>query len=269
MKVDQTFSCVQCDNGFVLTPSSTCIRQVANCIIYNSTSCSACNDGFFLARGQCEKFPSFCSLVDSEGKCLICQAPTTKYNGRCVYYQTFCLAYNIRGNCTDVPRDFQLNSVGQVISNVALSWDLNGNLISCRSGFTLLNNNCVWLVDNCASYTQMSDCGSCTSNYYLNVSQCVNTSGVCITPSPDGKSCLLCSTDFGLVNGTCFGRRNFGKTFDSVGYPITLQAGYGLTEQRVGMPLGYNCAKQNFSNGQCIDCANYYTMVNNTCIVND
>lgn len=167
-----------------------------------------------------------------------------------------------------MPRDFSLSRNLTVSHRFAGQWDAQGNMVMCQGGYVLISNNCVLKIDNCTSYDQMGACSSCADGFSLNETICINQAASCLVRQ--GTKCSLCLPEFALVNGTCYGRKNFGLTFDSVGYPTSYLVGYLFTSDfGVGLALGYNCINQNFSTGKCLECAKYYTLEGNNCIIKD
>lgn len=266
-RVDRKNKCSNCGNGLVLADGN-CVAQVESCLYYSATGCQFCRPGSFLSSGKCQPLPKFCGFVDQEGKCLYCQSPSVIYRGRCVFFQVFCLDYDSNGNCSSVPRDFSLGRNSTVTNRFAGQWDALGNMVLCQGGYTLVNNNCVLNIDNCTSYDQMGACSTCAEGFALKETICINQTALCLVKQ-NGK-CSLCTPEFAVVNGTCYSRKNFGVTFDAVGYPITYQTGYLFTvDYNVSLALGYNCLKQNFSTGKCLECAKHYTLEGNSCVVKD
>lgn len=183
-----------------------------------------CQQFFYLQNGRCVNYPRFCNLVDSAGKCISCNLGLSLINSLCVYYQTFCLAYDsVTGNCTAVPRDFYLNN-GLVASRTAASWTLFGNIVSCQSGYTLIDNICVIQIQNCAKYDQMSGCQFCNIGFALNGNQCISDVSIC--SSRTNLGCTQCISGYTAFNGTCFSLRNYATAWGSNGLATTSMTGY-------------------------------------------
>lgn len=156
-----------------------------------------------------------------------------------MFYQTFCLAYDtVTGNCTAVHRDFYLSN-GIVTSRTAATWSVLGNILTCRAGYTLIDNICVITIQNCARYDQMSGCQFCNLGYALNGNQCLPDAAICVSRTNVG--CTQCVSGYSAFNGTCFYLRNYATAWAANGYATTAITGYQITTTGISYSLPFNC----------------------------
>jgi hypothetical protein len=113
--------------------------------------------------------------------------------------------------------------------------------LSCNTGWSLINGQCVVPIINCLSYAyngSISFCKSCVENYQLADSLCAYS-----PPTPSDKNCIL------FTNSRCTQCSNR----------------YYLLDQAC-VPVNPNC-KNYSSDGKCTDCYGGYVVFNGNCIV--
>jgi hypothetical protein len=82
--------------------------------------------------------------------------------------------------------------------------------------------------------------------------------------------CIICNSQYSLVNGSCYSKKNFATSWDIAGNPTQAKIGYAVSmSYKVSLSLNYNCKEQNFENGVCKSCASYYKLVNFSCVIFD
>jgi hypothetical protein len=114
-------------------------------------------------------------------------------------------------------------------------------------------------------YDQMANCSRCIPGYGLSNGACV--AGVCVRTV--GIGCAECVRGYVLVNGSCYNRSNFGLEWDSNGQVLRTQIGYSMSSYGMALSLRFNCIRQDYTNGTCLECAKYYTWWQNFCVVFD
>lgn len=170
LQYDANNVCLSCATNYVLN-SNTCIFWLPNCSTMNGNVCQKCNTNYQLdVNGRCvliPRIPNCASQIDS-----VCSACVTGYNlvnNQCVFNIPNCAQVNglvcakcnvnyfitSDGKCEAIPKILNCNQQTDYICS------------SCNSGWTLSNNTCVYVIENCALVNNMV-CAKCNTNYEIN-----------------------------------------------------------------------------------------------------
>lgn len=124
--------CITCQNFYFLTQESACIpKSIQNCRVYSQMGkCSVCQPSFRVENNLCLKDISGCIIRDKNGLCQECGFGTT---------------LNIKGQCLGV-------------INCQLS---QKQCKSCRKGYKLVNNKCIYSGSDCQVMIPNGLCTQC------------------------------------------------------------------------------------------------------------
>ncbi len=126
-----------------IAPNLAFIEGCVNTTITNDTNgreiCGSCEAGYFRGQGgfYCNLCPSGCASCDGFGLCLSCNGGTYLVNGLCQSCGIACARCN-----------------GAVCG-------------TCLFGYSLIENNCVRCIDNCANCDANGVCVGCRDGYEL------------------------------------------------------------------------------------------------------
>jgi hypothetical protein len=271
-----TKTCIQCLIGFNVDNSGACraIAVISNCDRINPSTggCLACRFNFYLSNGQCVRVSSLCSAFDpASGSCTNCKTGYLNFGGKCVdpnCAQTSgdtcaqCMPYfspdALSGACRfSDPNCASLSFLSCFACNPGYYLNLSycvafppfciqmtsdsTSCATCRTGWTLINGQCVVPVINCIVYAyngSLSFCKSCVENYQLVNSLCVFSPTTPLDKNCiqfNGTLCIQCSNRYYFSNQVC-------------------------------VPVNPNC--KNYSNdGNCTDCYGGYAVSNGKCVI--
>lgn len=172
--------CINCISGYTLNQTTyICSKVSDNCANYNAQGqCLYCFYRYYLLGGKCYPYPNWCINVDFLGNCISCAFGSVLQNGLCVaasgrnmYCLKFdsvnliclvcisgysfcestgiclpldpaCLNYTSAGACSTCLGNYQLYNGRCLLYPPGVAILPNGG-ISCLSGYSLSNNNCI------------------------------------------------------------------------------------------------------------------------------
>lgn len=109
-----------------------------------------------------------CNQVDSSGNCISCYYRWVLINGNCIAVSDQCKTWNsttgaclscydgwnlYNGACTTIPAPTPDPNCSK--------FDASGNCIECKYGYIMINNKCVAIIHQCATWDTTT--GVCTS----------------------------------------------------------------------------------------------------------
>ena len=240
-----------------------------------------------------------CAQVGANGQCVQCAYRFFLYNGYCQAVSDQCYTWNsANGQCTGCYQGYKLQAGACVIDNSGGSGGgsgntipncaqvgANGQCVQCAYRFYIVNGYCQAVSDQC--YTWNSANGQCTGCYQGYVLQ----GGACVRDNSGGGSnnnvpncaqvgsnglCVQCAYRFYNLNGYCQAVSDQCYTWNSANGQCTgcyqgykLQAGACVIGNSGGSGGGSgntipNCAQVG-ANGQCVQCAYRFYIVNGYC----
>ena len=284
---DYCVNCILCHDGYWLNQTvndvNYCVSKTRGCLKYDSINqkCVTCMDGWvmnttvnnlsLLTEYYCMFVPDKnCLQYDSNNTCLQCVSSYVLTNGKCVYNIPNCNVTN-NNTCVKCNTNYQLDSTGNCVPippilNCQLQVDYTCQ--SCVAGYSLISNQCIFIIDNCAVVNGQI-CTQCNSGYY------VTTDGKCAPIPPIANcqiqsnfTCTQCNTGYYISNNQCAvippipncqAQSDFICTQCNSGYYINTDKHCAV------IPAIPNCSIQ--SDFNCTQCATGYTLSSNTCIV--
>jgi len=163
------FACQSCVTGYSLS-NNQCTFIIQNCAKVNGLICSQCNTGYSITSdGQCAAIPKISNCFNQVD--FACQSCVTGYSllsNQCIYIIDNCAQVNGMV-CSKCISDFYITTDGKCaaipkVPNCASQLDFTCQ--SCISGYSLSNNQCIFIIDNCASVNGMV-CSKCNTGYYI------------------------------------------------------------------------------------------------------
>jgi hypothetical protein len=261
-----TGQCTGCINGSYLN-NETCVLVSILCDTYNNTNglCKSCVNGYSLENGICNLIPISNCLNQSNLICNKCSLDYFLYNNTCFLVDSNCLVYSnmVCQNCISgfVP----VNSKCVIAVPWCLSYDSNGNCLTCTPGFTLNNSFCkftaVTIDPYCAEFNQ-TQCIRCALGTYNDSNgKCAKVSPLCRSFKDTTGNCLSCYNGYTLSNGSCIiisisydpNCNQFNGTIC-----IKCSRGYAFDINQTCVQLDQQC--RIFNNTSCIECYAGYFM---------
>lgn len=241
------YGCVECSEGFYLTPSRSCVKFEAGCLKYYQGICIACHPNFYLNQNK------KCTIDGCQSynfdSCAQCQQGFTSENGKCVRNGCVKVVNNACVQCKD---DLRLSAQGCI-------QPVNYQCTTCSAGYTFVNSACIRVIPGCTQYNSNNLCTNCQSPFQLTINGICQILG-CQTYSQNG--CTACISPFVLKNNTC--SINNCVTYVNDGCS-TCQDGYQLVNKQCFV-RDVNCLE--YSTGStfaCIRCAPKFYLFQGTC----
>ncbi len=121
--------CSKCNSGYSISSDGKCafIPKIPNCASQLDFTCQSCATGYSLMNNQCSYIIENCLQVNG----MICTQCSSGYS------------ITNDGKCALIPK----------IPNCATQ--LDATCQSCINGYALINNQCVFIIDNCATVNGM------------------------------------------------------------------------------------------------------------------
>ncbi len=202
------YVCSSCLTGYNLL-NNQCVSaiNIPNCAQINGTVCAKCNSGYYITSdGKCVLIPPIPNCQNQlDFTCQSCLTGYTLVNNTCVYLIANCAQVSAMV-CTKCNTNFEITVDSKCapipkITNCASQLDYNCSL--CLTGYSLYNNKCTFIIDNCAVVKGMI-CSKCNINFEITID------GKC-TPIPKIQNCASqidyicqsCATGWALSNNQC------------------------------------------------------------------
>lgn len=202
------YTCSSCLTGFNLV-NNQCVAPVtiANCAQISGTVCAKCNSGYFITTdGKCDLIPKISNcLTQVDFTCSSCITGYNLTNNICVYHIENCLQVNGM-ICSQCFTNYEVTSDGKCsriapISNCEIQ--LNYNCISCLADYSLADNKCTYIIDNCAVVDGMN-CAKCNTGFDVTTNgQCAPIPKVPNCISQIDYTCQACIDGWTLSNNQC------------------------------------------------------------------
>ena len=277
-----------CENGCVMlescAPNGT---YDPNCRRTVNGTCQECSFGFYFNQnGICTQISPFCKTNSNNGTCLSCYAGYGLSYGNCVllpnpsgnnpYCTTWqgticvnCSASSWKNGTTCVPFDAMCRT-----SNT-----YNGQCLSCYSGYTLVNNNCVIIQGTipydllCRQWNSAGVCIQCAQKAYYQNNMCVAVDELCRTFDSNNGRCLSCYVGYNLTqSGKCVvvppvdtNTNQYCAIWNGTICVQCAQNSY-FNSARICIPSNPYCATTG-SNQICLSCYIGYVLQNGNCTV--
>lgn len=151
VRKSSTGTCSECIAGYGLNSDLLCVKvtiQDPNCIQTGlNGSCVVCNSQYYNSNGKCLPNNPLCAKSDpSNGQCLSCLNGFVLSTGNCIASTNqYCRVFS-GPNCLECLNRYYLNSNGicVAVSSLCINYNnLTGACISCISGYTLQNGQCL------------------------------------------------------------------------------------------------------------------------------
>lgn len=262
-----------------------------------ANTCLSCSRGFLLNNGNCFFNDTNCVSQDSNGLCQQCLNGFLPYKSSCVYFDPYCLAYDENRVCSQassafsiggftLPQQLSYNNVimqaaqgassgnnnNRVLSSLPYaglssssieSYDMNGNILTCQRGFSLVNAQCVISDASCMSYSQYNTCQQCNPGFDLlpNNTCTARSSATCARQA--GGICLQAANGYTLIGGGAYFAGNNIRQAGANGQIVSAASGYFVwTGNNIAWPYDFNCVMQT-QPGRCMQCASSLFAINN------
>lgn len=272
--------------------------MISGCLVYTpANTCLSCSKGYLLNNGSCFFNDTNCVSQDSNGLCQQCLNGFLPYKSSCVYFDPYCLAYDENRVCSQsssafslggftLPQQLSYNNVimqaaqggsssnsnngilsslpyAGISSSSIASYDMNGNILTCKTGLSLLNAQCVISDGNCMSYNQYNTCQQCNPGFDLlpNNTCTARSSATCARQA--GGICLQAANGYTLIGGGAYFSGNNIKQAGANGQIVSAAGGYFVwTGNNIAWPYDFNCVLQT-QPGRCMQCASSLFAINN------
>ena len=244
MSQDSNGLCQQCLNGY-LPFKSRCVYFDPYCLAYDQTSmtCSQSSSAFSSSGGfSLQQQLSYLNFV-IQAQSFAQNSASADFNGGAGQG-----SYTKDGKITSLPyAGLSSSSIG--------SYDMNGNILTCKSGFSLVNTQCVVSTANCMSYNQMNTCQQCNPGFDIlaNGTCSVRSSSTCARQA--GGICLQAASGYSLIGGSAYFAGNNIARAGANGMIVSANAGYFVwSANNIAWPYDFNCVQQT-QPGRCLQCA--------------
>ncbi|ELP91743.1 tyrosine kinase, putative, partial [Entamoeba invadens IP1] len=132
-------------------------------------------------------------------KCLFCENSRLLPDNMC--HINNCVAYDYNGRCLACAKNYLLNTSGFCEISINCLYGYDNNCLKCAKDYILNNGSCVLKQENCL-ITDGVLCRKCGSGVIFG--KCDICSSGCIHCDGTSKNeCIVCATNYILVNGYC------------------------------------------------------------------
>lgn len=257
-------ACLSCSQGYLLA-NGTCYVSDPNCLSQDTNgNCNLCQNGYLPFKGGCVYYDPYCLAYNPST--MICNQTMSPFslNGfsleQSMYYLNFVMkasslaqspassdfnggsgkgSYTKNGLITSLP-------YAGLGSSIISSYDLNGNVLSCQQGYTLVNSQCVVFTQNCLNYNQYATCQQCNQGFDLlpNNSCAARSSATCVQQA--NGVCGQAASGYSLIGGAAYFAGNNIASKSANGLITAAASGYFVwSANNIAWPLDANCVKQN------------------------
>lgn len=280
-------TCISCSSGYLLA-NGNCFFNDVNCVSQDSNGlCQQCLNGYLPFKSRCVFFDPYCLAYDPTS--MTCSQSSSAFSSaggfslqQQLSYLNFVLqaqssaqnsasaGFNGGAGQGSYTKDGKITSLpyaGLSSSSIG-SYDMNGNILTCKSGFSLVNTQCVISTANCMSYNQMNTCQQCNPGFDLlsNGSCSFRSSSTCARQA--GGICLQAASGYSLIGGSAYFAGNNIARAGANGMIVSANSGYFVwSANNIAWPYDFNCVQQT-QPGTCLQCASsQYSLSNGKCVL--
>jgi len=294
---DISGNCVSCYLGYNLVSGKCVLAPIqkptdAGCGTWDwkNKKCLQCsNNWVFNTQGVCVPVSDQCNTFDLSGNCVTCYLGYNLQNGKCVLApiqnptDAGCATWDWKNQkCLQCSNNWVFNSKGVcvTVSDQCKTFDLNGNCVSCYTGYNLDTGKCV-----VAPVQAVSDVGcglwdwnnqkclQCSNNWVFNTQgACVPVSDQCKTFDLTGN-CVSCYDGYNLVNGSCIlapiqAPSDLGcGTWDWKNQKcLQCSNNWVFNDKGACIPVSDQCNTYDIT-GKCVTCYKGYNLVAGKCVL--
>jgi hypothetical protein len=249
-------TCQTCDNEYYFDNSGYCVLSNPTCLLLNQsklTQCLGCNPGYTLVDNTCvvsspRSNDVLCAKYDSKNVCTSCLYQTTVLNAFkiCVPVNPLCLTFDTNGNCLSCYTGYQLNNKACVTSQqlaknpLCFLWSSDNCLVCGTWSYFDSRNICQPVDTQCRTYNSSSgQCTSCYKGWKLN-------KGVCSYYSSADPNC---------------------KTFNLKEVCTACFPGYFYNQANARCQLVNKLCNGSDTKGNCLKCFKGFTLRYGQCVV--
>jgi len=287
LSFSQQNQCTMCSIKYQLV-NGNCYYNDPNCLAEDENGlCIGCTSGYLPAKGRCVYYDPYCLTYDQNN--LTCTLPIGSFAlsqfslQQQLTYLNFVLqaaaasqsaassdfsggqgqgSYSRNGIIYELP-------YAGLSSTTIARYTINGNILACKSGYTLFQGLCVNSTANCFSYNQYGNCQSCNPGYDLIIdgSCALRSSASC--QSQSGGICLVAAQGYVVINGAAYYAGNNIAQVSPQGLIVSAASGYFVWNSNgnnIAWPLDFNCVYQ-LQPGVCLTCAFGFGLLNGKCVL--
>lgn len=184
-------NCLQCARMYYVS-NNTCLTVNPLCQNYNPFNgyCTSCFPGYGVSNKTCIKqnTPQWSNVTNLTASCILKRGST----------------------CIECPNRYYLrNNICNLVSGSCLTYNLNGNCITCQLGYFISNYNCISYGSlngsdqNCKTFQSQSFCLQCYNGFVSIQGLCQSVNPLCNGYDNTTGSCINCYEGYNLMNGSC------------------------------------------------------------------
>jgi hypothetical protein len=279
-------ACVSCSQNYLLA-NGNCYFNDPNCLSQDGNGlCQQCQNGYLPFKSSCVYYDPYCLAYDPSS--MVCTQASSAFSlsGFTLQQQLSYLNFVLQvASFTQSPASSDFSgSAGQgsytksglitslpyagLSSSSISSYDMNGNIISCKQGFSLVSAQCVIQDQNCMTYNQYNTCQQCNPGFDLlsNNTCATRTSATCLKQA--GGICLQAASGYALIGGSAYFAGNNISQVGANGLIVSASNGYFVwAGNNIAWPYDFNCVQQS-QPGKCQQCSSsQFTLSNGKCVL--